>query len=92
MDISVIVPLFNEAESLPELYAWIQRVMNENKFTYEVIFVNDKTIDRIIINNLAIFFYYLLNSSFLLFSSEFFCLLLVSFEYFYLGVLNELLS
>ena len=46
MDISVIVPLFNEAESLPELYAWIQRVMNENKFTYEVIFVNDGSTDK----------------------------------------------
>ena len=46
MDISVIVPLFNEAESLPELYAWIQRVMNENKFTYEVIFINDGSTDN----------------------------------------------
>lgn len=46
LDISVIVPLFNEAESLPELYAWIQRVMNENKFTYEVIFVNDGSTDN----------------------------------------------
>ena len=45
MDISVIVPLFNEAESLPELYAWIQRVMNANKFTYEVIFINDGSTD-----------------------------------------------
>ena len=46
MDISVIVPLYNEAESLPELYAWIQRVMNENKFTYEVLFVNDGSTDN----------------------------------------------
>lgn len=46
MDISVIVPLYNEAESLPELYAWIKRVMNENKFTYEVIFVNDGSTDN----------------------------------------------
>ncbi len=45
MSISVIVPLYNEAESLPELYAWIQRVMNENNFTYEVIFVNDGSTD-----------------------------------------------
>ena len=45
LDISVIVPLFNEAESLPELYAWIQRVMNENKFSYEVIFINDGSKD-----------------------------------------------
>jgi glycosyltransferase involved in cell wall biosynthesis len=40
------VPLFNEAESLPELYAWIQRVMNENKFSYEVIFINDGSTDN----------------------------------------------
>ena len=46
MDISVIIPLFNEAESLPELYAWIQRVMNENKFSYEVIFINDGSTDN----------------------------------------------
>ena len=41
MDISVIIPLFNEEESLPELFAWIKRVMDSNDFTYEVIFVND---------------------------------------------------
>ena len=46
MDISVVIPLYNEEESLPELYAWIQRVMNENGFTYEVIFVNDGSTDR----------------------------------------------
>ncbi len=46
MDISVIVPLYNEAESLPELFAWIRRVMEEHKFTYEVIFVNDGSTDR----------------------------------------------
>ena len=45
MDISVIVPLYNEAESLPKLYAWIERVMTENKFSYEVIFVNDGSTD-----------------------------------------------
>ncbi|MGB1103181.1 MAG: glycosyltransferase family 2 protein [Crocinitomicaceae bacterium] len=45
MDISVVVPLFNEEESLPELHAWIKRVMKENKFTYEVIFVNDGSTD-----------------------------------------------
>lgn len=45
MDISVIVPLFNEEESLPELYAWIKRVMEEHKFSYEVIFVNDGSTD-----------------------------------------------
>ena len=42
MDISVVVPLFNEEESLPELFEWIKRVMNENHFSYEVIFVNDE--------------------------------------------------
>ena len=46
MDISVIVPLFNEEESLPELFAWIKRVMDTNDFTYEVIFVNDGSTDR----------------------------------------------
>ncbi len=46
MDISVIVPLYNEAESLPELFAWIRRVMEEHKFTYEVIFINDGSTDR----------------------------------------------
>lgn len=46
MNISVIIPLFNEEESLPELYAWIERVMEANNFTYEVIFVNDGSTDR----------------------------------------------
>ncbi len=46
MDISVVVPLYNEDESLPELYAWIERVMNANGYTYEVIFVNDGSTDR----------------------------------------------
>lgn len=46
MDISVVIPLFNEEESLPELFAWIERVMNANGFTYEVIFVNDGSTDR----------------------------------------------
>ena len=46
MDISVIIPLFNEEESLPELFAWIKRVMASNDFTYEVIFVNDGSTDR----------------------------------------------
>ena len=46
MDISVVVPLFNEAESLPELSAWIRRVMEANGFSYEVIFVNDGSTDN----------------------------------------------
>ncbi len=45
-DISVVVPLFNEAESLPELHAWISRVMQANGFTYEIIFVNDGSTDE----------------------------------------------
>ena len=46
MDISVIVPLYNEEESLPELHAWIKRVMEAQGFSYEVIFVNDGSTDR----------------------------------------------
>jgi glycosyltransferase involved in cell wall biosynthesis len=46
MDISVVVPLYNEEESLPELFAWIKRVMDTNHFTYEVIFVNDGSTDH----------------------------------------------
>ena len=46
MDISVIVPLLNEAESLPELIAWIERVMAENQFSYEVIMVDDGSTDE----------------------------------------------
>lgn len=46
MDISVVIPLFNEDESLPELHAWIQRVMNKHNFTYEVVFVDDGSTDK----------------------------------------------
>lgn len=46
MDISVVVPLFNEEESLPELAAWIDRVMEAHHFTYEIIFVNDGSTDH----------------------------------------------
>lgn len=46
MDISVIVPLYNEAESLPELEAWIGRVMKQNNYSYELIFVNDGSTDE----------------------------------------------
>lgn len=45
MNISVIIPLLNEEESLPELEAWISRVMNDNGFTYEIIFVDDGSTD-----------------------------------------------
>ena len=46
MDISVVIPLYNEAESLPELFSWIERVMKENQFSYEVIFINDGSTDN----------------------------------------------
>ena len=46
MDISVIVPLYNEAESLPELEAWIARVMKDNGFSYEIWFINDGSTDN----------------------------------------------
>lgn len=45
IDISVVVPLFNEEESLPELAAWIRRVMEANAYKYEIIFVNDGSTD-----------------------------------------------
>ena len=45
MDISVIIPLYNEEESIRELYDWIERVMSENKFSYEVVFINDGSTD-----------------------------------------------
>ena len=46
MDISVVVPLYNEEESLPELSAWIGRVMAANNFTYEIIMVDDGSNDK----------------------------------------------
>lgn len=46
MDISVVVPLYNEEESLPELYHWIEKVMKANGFSFEVIFVNDGSTDN----------------------------------------------
>jgi glycosyltransferase involved in cell wall biosynthesis len=45
MDISVVVPLYNEFESLPELHDWIVRVMQANNFTYEIVFVDDGSKD-----------------------------------------------
>ena len=45
MDISVLVPLYNEAESLPSLHEWIVRVMKAHSFTYEIVFVNDGSTD-----------------------------------------------
>ncbi len=46
MDISIVIPLYNEDESLPELHDWIKRVMEANNFSYEVIFVDDGSTDR----------------------------------------------
>ena len=46
MDISVVIPLYNEAESLPELHEWIKKVMDENNFSYELIFISDGSTDE----------------------------------------------
>ncbi len=46
LDISLVIPLYNEDESLPELHAWISRVMADNGYSYEVIFVDDGSTDR----------------------------------------------
>lgn len=45
MDLSLVIPLYNEDESLTELTAWIERVMDENKFSYEVLFIDDGSTD-----------------------------------------------
>jgi len=46
MDISVVIPLYNEEESLPELVEWIKKVMNENNFSYEIVLVDDGSSDN----------------------------------------------
>ena len=46
MDISIVIPLFNEEESIPELCSWIEKVMTENNFTYEVILIDDGSTDN----------------------------------------------
>ena len=46
MDISVIIPLYNEDESLPELIAWIERVMKANHFSYEIVMIDDGSKDK----------------------------------------------
>ena len=46
MNISVIIPLYNEEESIGELYAWIERVMHEHHYSYEVIFISDGSTDH----------------------------------------------
>ncbi len=45
-DLSIVIPLFNESESLPELHEWIVRVMKENNFSYEIVFVDDGSSDN----------------------------------------------
>ena len=45
MNISVVVPSYNESESLPELCTWIDKVMTDNSFTYEIIIVDDGSTD-----------------------------------------------
>lgn len=44
-DISIVIPLFNEVESLPELHQWIVKVMTENNYSYEVLFIDDGSKD-----------------------------------------------
>ena len=46
MDISVVIPLYNEEESIVELYKWIEKVMDEHHYTYEVIFISDGSTDK----------------------------------------------
>ena len=46
MDVSIVIPLYNEDESLPELYSWIKRVVDSNHISYEIIFVNDGSTDH----------------------------------------------
>lgn len=46
MNISIVIPLLNEAESLPELYQWITKVMRENNFSYEILFIDDGSTDE----------------------------------------------
>lgn len=46
MDISIVIPLFNEQESLPELHEWIVKVMTENNYSYEILFIDDGSKDK----------------------------------------------
>lgn len=46
MDLSIVIPLFNEDESLPELAAWIERVMSDNRYSYEIIMIDDGSTDN----------------------------------------------
>ena len=46
LNISIVIPLLNEAESLPELHAWIKRVLDADKLSYEIIFIDDGSTDE----------------------------------------------
>jgi len=46
MQISVVIPLLNESESLPELVRWIHQVMEEHSFSYEIVFIDDGSTDN----------------------------------------------
>ena len=46
MDLSIVIPLLNESESLPELEAWIRRVVEKEKLSYEIVFVDDGSTDN----------------------------------------------
>ena len=46
MDLSIVIPLYNEDESLPELAAWLERVMLENNYSYEIIMMDDGSNDN----------------------------------------------
>ena len=60
LDISIVVPLYNEEESLPELLAWIDRVCTGNSFSYEAILI-------ITTNSIAVFFKYFDHFFFIMF-------------------------
>ena len=45
MQLSIVIPLLNEAESLPELYRWLAQVMKENNYSYEILFIDDGSTD-----------------------------------------------
>ena len=46
MNLSIVIPLLNEQESLPELHSWIVKVMNEHQYSYEIIFIDDGSTDH----------------------------------------------
>ena len=46
MNLSIVIPLLNEQESLPELHSWIQKVMLTNNYSYEILFIDDGSTDE----------------------------------------------